>query len=213
MHAARLVFTGIAALGPAIALVACGGGSKTAATPAAASASADAGPPKPSAVVTVTPPPSGLPPMAAMPPPGVAGSKKGKVKQDPQLYACGAGAKASTKDPAELVKRAGEGCATASKMRPLGSPIRGQQADKDPSQEQKLRVQAGKCYRVYFATDANVKDAVLVMRDSNGDVVAESPSFALPEGGSVCFDTADEVSLLLAAGAGKGSYVAQVWSD
>lgn len=148
-----------------------------------------------------------------MPPPGVAGSKKGKTKLDPQLYACGSGAKATSKDPGELVKRAGESCASASKMKPMGAPIRGQQGDKDPSQEQKLRVQAGKCYRVYFASDANVRDAVLVMRDSNGDVVAESPGFALPEDGAVCFDAADEVSLLLATGAGKGAYVAQVWSD
>lgn len=211
MLAARFLVTAFFALPAAVALVACGGGSKTAAAPAAASA--DAGAPKPSAAVSVTPPPSGLPPMASMPPAGVAGSKKGKTKTDPRLYACGAGAKATTKDPSELVKRAGEGCASASKMKPVGAPIRGQQGDKDPSQEQKLRVQAGKCYRVYFASDTNVKDAVLVMRDSNGDIVAESAGFALPEDGAVCFETADEVSLLLATGAGKGSYVAQVWSE
>jgi hypothetical protein len=58
-----------------------------------------------------------------------------------------------------------------------------------------------------------VKDAVLVMRDSAGDMVVESPAGALPEDGAVCFTAADEVTLMVGIGAGKGSYAAQVWSD
>jgi hypothetical protein len=151
--------------------------------------------------------------MATMPPPGVAGSRKARKKTDGALYACGGGAKPSAKDPADLVKRVGESCASAAKMKPVGTMIRAQQADKDAHQEHKLRVEANKCYRVFFATDENVRDAVLVMRDSAGDVVAESPGAALPEDGAVCFTTADEVTMMVAIGSGKGSYAAQVWSD
>ncbi len=193
-----------------LALAACGE-AKPAAGPTkpAADGGADVAAP----ALVLSPPPSGLPPLAVMPPPGVAGSKKAKKKTDASLYACGGGAKPSAKDPADLVKRLGEACAAAAKMKPVGALIRGQQADKDAHQEHKVRVEANKCYRVVFATDENVKDAVVVMRDSAGDVVAESPGAALPEDGALCFTSADEVTLLIGIGAGKGAYAAQVWSN
>ena len=111
------------------------------------------------------------------------------------------------------MKRIGEGCAAASKMHAIGAALRGQQGDKDTHLEQKIRVEANKCYRVYFAIDEGVRDAVVVMRDSAGDMVAESPGAALPEDGVVCFTTADEVTLMIAIGSGKGGWAAQVWSD
>jgi hypothetical protein len=195
----------------ALALGACGGGGKPAAGPtsaasAGASASAAKGP-------AVSPPPSGLPPLAAMPPPGVAGSKKARKKRDAALFTCGGGARPSAKDPADLVKRLGEACAAASKMRTVGPLLRAQQADRDAHQEHKVRVEANKCYRVVFATEEGVTDAVVVMRDSAGDVVAESAGAALPEDGAICFTSADEVTLMVAIGAGKGGYAAQVWGD
>ncbi|MBX3187576.1 MAG: hypothetical protein KF819_11200 [Labilithrix sp.] len=192
---------------PALIVAACGGG-KPPLPPLPASGVPEGGTP----ALVLSPPPSGLPPMASMPPPGVAGSRKARKKADGALYAC-ASAKPAAKDPAELVRRVGEACASASKMKPLGAMIRAQQADKDAHQEHKLRVEPNKCYRVVFATDENVRDAVIVMRDSAGDVVAESPGVALPEDGVVCFTTADEVTLLVGIGAGKGAYAAQVWSD
>lgn len=202
----------LTSLGPIA--VACGGGGRavvpnTAAGDAGASASGSSV----SGSFAQTPPPSGLPPLAAMPAPGVAGSKKAKKKSDGALFTCGGGAKPTAKDPADLVKRLGEACASAAKMKPLGAMIRGQQADRDAHQEYKLRVEANKCYRVVFAADENVHDAVIVMRDSAGDMVAESAGAALPEDGALCFTTADEVTLMVGVGAGKGSYAAQVWSD
>lgn len=189
--------------------VACGGREPIAPI-STSDGGAEAG--KPTALAP-TPPPSGLPPMATMPPPGVAGSKKAKKKSDGALFACGGGAKPTAKDPADLVKRVGEGCAAAAKMKPLGAVLRGTQADKDAHQEHKVRVEANKCYRVYFATDEGAKDAVVVMRDSAGDVVAESPAVAMPDDGAVCFTSADEVSLLVAIGAGKATYALQVWAE
>ena len=191
-------------------LVACGGEAKPAAGPTKA---LDGGAAAAAPGLALSPPPSGLPPLSAMPPPGVAGSKKAKKKTDASLYTCGGGARPIAKDPAELVKRLGEACALVAKMKPLGAMIRAQQADKDAHQEHKVRVEANRCYRVVFATDENVKDAVVVMRDSAGDVVAESPGAALPEDGALCFTSADEVTLLIGIGAGKGAYAAQVWSD
>lgn len=159
-------------------------------------------------------PPAGLPPMAQMPPPGAAGSKKAKKKSDGNLFSCGGGAKASGKDPAEVVKRVGESCAAASKMKPMGAPFKGPQADKDAHSEHKFRVEANKCYRVYFATDEGIKDAVAMVRDSNGDMVADSNgNVAVPHDGAMCFTQADEVTLMIGIGTGKGTYVAQVWSD
>ena len=194
-------------------LLACGGEGKPAAGPAKPAASTSAAGSARAAALSITPPPSGLPPLAAMPPPGVAGSKKAKKTTDAALYACGGGAKPTAKDPADLVKRLGESCAAAAKMKPVGAMIRAQQADRDAHQEHKIRVEANKCYRVVFATDENVKDAVVVMRDSAGDIVAESRGAALPEDGAVCFTSADEVTIMIGIGAGKGAYAAQVWSN
>jgi hypothetical protein len=192
---------------------ACGGGGAVSATAPAVRGSASASAASAGGSFAQTPPPSGLPALATMPPPGVAGSKKAKKKLDGALFACGGGAKPTAKDPADLVKRLGESCASAAKMKPVGPMIRAQQADRDAHQEHKVRVEANKCYRIVFAADENVRDAVVVMRDSAGDMVAESAGAALPEDGSICFTSADEVTLMVGVGAGKGSYAAQVWSD
>ena len=152
--------------------------------------------------------------MAQMPPPGAAGSKKAKKKSDGNLFSCGGGAKPVAKDPADLVKRLGESCAAASKMKPMGAAFKGTQSDKDAHAEHKFRVEANKCYRVYFATDEGVKDAVALVRDSAGDMVADSNgNAAIPHDGAMCFTQADEVTLLIGVGSGKGAYAAQVWSD
>jgi hypothetical protein len=148
-----------------------------------------------------------------MPPPGVVGSRKARKKTDAALYSCGAGVRPGTKDPAEQVKRVAEACSGPAHMHAVGAPLRGQEGDRDTHQEHRFRTEANKCYRIYFSTEESVRDAVLVLRDSAGDIVAESPAAALPEDGSLCFTTADEVTLLVAIGAGKGAYVAQVWSD
>ena len=214
--ASSRVWSGVlASIVAATALVVCaacgGGGAKPSATGAGrADAGADGGT---SAELTTSPPPSGLPPMASMPPPGVAESKKAKLRRDAALAACSGVSRVQAKDPAELVKRLGEGCAQASKMKPASAMLRGQQSDKDAHQENKLRVEANRCYRVYVAGDDAVKDMVVVLRDSAGDIVAESPGPAVPEDGAVCFTAADELSILVGVGSGKGTWAAQVWSD
>lgn len=166
-----------------------------------------------SSVFATSPPPSGLPAMASMPPPGVVGSKKAKMRPDGALATCGATAVPSAKDPADHVKKIGEACASASKMKPVGSLLRGNQADREPHQENKFRAEANHCYRLYFSGDESVKDVVIVLRDSSGDIVSEAPGPAVPEQGAACFTSADEVSVLIAIGSGKGAWAAQVWGD
>lgn len=98
-------------------------------------------------------------------------------------------------------------------MKPSGELLRGQQADRDAHQEGKFRAEANRCYRVYFASDEPAKDMVVVLRDSTGDIVAEGPAPALPDDGTVCFNVADDVAILVGIGSGKGAWAAQVWSD
>lgn len=198
-------------LGLGVAVVACGAGGKDTKAPRAApsDAGAEAGATK----LVTSPPPSNLPPMAQMPPPGVAGSKKGRRKADSAVASCAAGVATRGADPAGLVKRAGEACAAAAKAKPSGAILRGNQDDKGAHQELKFRAEAGKCYRVYFASDETAKDVVISLRDSAGDVVAEAPAPAVPQDGTFCFTSSDEVTLLVGVGSGKGAWAAQVWSD
>lgn len=208
----------IAALITGLTVSACGGATR-AATPSAsasgggAASSAQASAPDGGGSSTLSPAPSGLPPIAIMPPSGVAGSKKAQKKTTSGLFACGGGATATAKDPADKVKRLGESCAAVAKLTRASAMIRSQQGDQDAHQEHKLRVEAQKCYRVVFATEETVQDAVVMMRDSAGDVVGDSAGSALPDDGVLCFSTADEVTLMVAIGAGKGAYALQVWSD
>lgn len=195
------------------AVIAACGGARGPAAGARSASSSSASAAAAGGALGLSPPPSGLPPLAAMPPPGVVGSKKASKKTNGALFACGGGASPRAKDPAALVKRLGESCSAAAKMKPASAMIRAQQADKDAHQEHKLRVAANKCYRVVFATDEAVTDAVVIMRDSAGDIVAESPGAALPDDGAICFTSADEITLMVGIGGGKGAYALQVWSD
>jgi hypothetical protein len=192
-------------------LAACGGPKAPAnatARPDAGAGAADAGP-----SFAVSPPPSGLPPMATMPPPGVLGSRKAKRKPDAALASCSGAFEARAKDPAAQVKRVGDACAPPSKMKQLGPPLRGQQGDRDPSQDNRFKAEANHCYRVYVAADEGVKDVVAVLRDSAGDIVAEAPGPAVPADGQVCFTASDDVTVLVGVGSGKGAWAAQVWGD
>ncbi|MDF2692895.1 MAG: hypothetical protein K0S65_1278 [Labilithrix sp.] len=212
MNESRVWSSGVlASVVAGVLTFACGGGAKS---PAHGTSRSDGGlEGGASTQLAVSPPPSGLPPMASMPPPGVAGSKKGKRRPDAALAACAGTSRPQAKDPADLVKRLGDACASSSKMKPAGAMLRGQQGDREAHQENRFRAEANHCYRLYFAADDAVKDVVVVLRDSAGDIVAESPGPAVPEEGAVCFTASDEVSVLVGIGSGKGAWAAQVWSD
>lgn len=190
-------------------LVACGG-------PAAAphvlphpSASTSTGAP----VSTTTPLPSSLPPFAEMPAPGVRGSTKAKVKQDPSFEACYRTIKGKGTDLAADATRLGQACAGATKSKQVGAPFRGKLEDSAGHQEFKFRAEANHCYRIYSASSADIVDLAIAMRDSKGDMVVDASTDVVPRDGAVCFTEADEVTLLVSVGRGKGNMVLQVWAD
>ena len=190
-------------------LVACGG-------PAAAphvlpqpSASSSAGAP----VSTTTPLPSSLPPFAEMPPLGVRGSTKAKVKQDPAYEACYRSTKGKGTDLAADAARLGQACASVTKSKQVGALFRGKLEDSAGHQEFKFRADANHCYRVYSASSAEIVDLAIAMRDSKGDMVVDAATDVVPRDGAVCFTEADEVTLLVSVGRGKGNMVLAVWAD
>jgi hypothetical protein len=138
------------------------------------------------------------------------GTKKAKAKNDPQLRAC-LPDKLQSKDVGAELGKVVAGCDKAAKLKPVGAVMRGSQRDSAAHAEHRVKVEAGKCYRVYVAHDG--ASLVLGMRDSAGDLVAESPSMALPEGGLTCFTSADEVVITVASGNGKADYAMQLYSE
>lgn len=118
-----------------------------------------------------------------------------------------------SKDPADLVKKVGDGCAAASKMKPVGSMLRGVQADREAHQNTKVRAEANHCYRLYVVSDEAARDVVAIVRDSAGDIVAEAPAPAVPAQGAMCFQTADDITISVSIGSGKGAWTAQLWGD
>lgn len=145
-----------------------------------------------------------------MPPPGVAGSKKATIKADASLGGCEL-EKGRAKEPATLLAQLARSCSETG-WKPAGPLIRGEQADHDAHQEYRVHVDPNKCYRVVFAAEESIQDAVVAMRDSAGDAVSESAGATLPEDGALCFRTADDVVLTIAIGSGRGKYAAQVWA-
>jgi hypothetical protein len=153
------------------------------------------------------------PPEPAAPP----GSKKITKKQDPAWATCHSSFKAKSKDLAAEVQKLAKGCDAVTKMKPVGPPQKGKQDAKNVPQQVKLKGQAGKCYRVYAESEATIKDLDLLLKDSAGEVGAEDSTDdtnpVLVEDGAFCFKDADEATLVISVGEGKGAYAYQVYSD
>ncbi len=203
-----------ATLAPLFTAAACGPGKKDpvlAPLPATSVGVPDAsGSAAGSPAWAVTAPPSGLPPFATVPPPGARGSKKASRKAMAGLDAC-LPFTASTRDVVAELERTAQACAKVAALKPIGQPFRGTQGDGDPAARHKVHVDAGKCYRVVLAHDARA--AVVGLRDSAGDIVAESPTAAAPEAGLACFTSADDAEITVSIGSGKGSYAAQLLGE
>ncbi len=166
--------------------------------------------PKPSSAAAPSPLPSGLPAVAVMPPPGVRGSTKARTKADEKQARCvskaqppGAGALA------EAIKRTGAAC----DLKPASDLFTATLGDGDAHREFAWKASAGRCYRVLSARDAKVLDMVLLVRDAKGDFAAQGPEGALPADGKLCFESADDATLLVSVGTGKGAFAVQVWQE
>lgn len=173
--------------------------------------------PKPSATtastatapMTLDPKLGPLPPMAVVPPPGVRGSKVAERKIIVALATCSA--PGPRKDPNAGLNERAKQCGTAAKLSAKSTVFTGDIVDVDLARTHTFRVEGGHCYRVYYATDAI--DAVVGLRDENGDDAGESPTGAVPSDGLLCWKNAGNITLYVASGTGKGRYAAQIWGD
>jgi hypothetical protein len=108
-------------------------------------------------------------------------------------------------------------CAAATHMKPVGAPIVGKQADRDPAQSFPLEARAGHCYRAFAQAGEGIADLHLVVRDSAGIEVAHDDSDragpVTPEDGAVCFQKDDHASVVVSVGMGSGAFAVQVWQD
>jgi hypothetical protein len=189
--------------------IACGGPSTPPITPLPTTP-ADAGNEAAASWTTLTPPPSGLPPMAQMPPPGVIGSKKAHVNEKADGASCVDVVRAKGAPAADL-KKFTDACAAPMKMHAVSTLLQGTAADTDGAKDVKFHAEAGHCYRAFAGFEA--KSVVLGVHDSQGGVVAESATGAVPEHGALCFDGADDAVLVVSVGTGKGAFAAQVWGN
>jgi hypothetical protein len=153
---------------------------------------------------------------ASTPPPDT-GSKKITAKHDAAWATCHASYKPASKDLAAEAGKSAKGCEATTKMKAVGKPEKGTQADTNPPQTIKLQGKAGKCYRVYAMADAGIKDLDLLLKDSTGAVGAEDstddPSPVLVEDVAFCFKEDDAASIVVSVGQGKGSWALTIVSD
>ena len=156
-------------------------------------------------------------PMATMPPPFQFGSRKTETKIVAAWRACHISFRTQSADLSADVAGLGKACADATKMRPLGPPLTGAQAQGAQAQAYPLKAEANHCYRVYGTTAATVRNIEVLIVDSTGAAALETrgddPRIVAPSDGAVCFRSADNAQVLVSIGAGQGAYALQIWSD
>jgi hypothetical protein len=204
-------------------LQACGGGE---APPPAAPP-----PPSASAAPSAAPSASAAPPASASaapvetasaaPPPPPApttpASTKVTTKNDPAWAGCHQTYEAKNKEVGKDVAAMAKACAAITKMKIVGKPFKGKQADKDTPQSFPLKAKANHCYRAYAQAAEGIKDLDLAIKDSTGAIAGEDstddPSPVVFEDGAVCFKEDDAATVIVSVGMGSGAYAVEVWSD
>lgn len=150
--------------------------------------------------------PSGLPPYAHMPEPGVKGSAKVTLKTAESCNGgSAAGAPNAKAPPVSSLLACDKG------VKPVGAAFEGTSGEGDAAQTTTFRAEKGRCYRVYSTSDTG--SLVVVLTDSAGARIAESPGPATPERALACFTSPDTVTVSAAVGRGKGHFAVQVGSD
>jgi hypothetical protein len=154
---------------------------------------------------------------ALLTPAGSAGSQKAERRKNPAWATCHASYKAdATNDLVASVDTMAKACADTTKMHMLSS-FKGQQSASNLPQTFAFHADANHCYRAYAVAAATIQDLDLLIKDSTGAVAGEDstddPTPVVLEDGAVCFNTADDASVVVSIGAGNGAYAVQVWSD
>jgi hypothetical protein len=101
-------------------------------------------------------------------------------------------------------------------MHPVTAVRSGEQASEDPVDRYTFPVPAaGKCYRIYAASDSAVQDLDLLLRGPNGDAVVADLTHdswpVLPPREPVCFAEPGLYMLEVSVYRGAGHYALQVW--
>jgi hypothetical protein len=198
-----------------LSVAACGGDTPPAATPTASAVVVT--PPPATAPAVTAPTPESTASAAPPPPTPVPTSSVAKTKTDPGWVSCHATFAAKRKEVAADVEAMAKLCAAATKMKPMGKPMTGKQADQDVAQSFPLAARSGHCYRAYAQGSDGIQDLDLVIKDSAGIIVGQDStddsSPVVTEDGAVCFQKDDAATVVISVGMGKGSYAIQVWSD
>jgi|HubBroStandDraft_4_1064222.scaffolds.fasta_scaffold26807_2 hypothetical protein len=203
-------------------LQACGGGEapppsappapSASAAPSAAPAASAAPPASASAA-----PPAETASAAPPPAPTTPASTKVTTKNDPAWAGCHQSYEAKNKEVVKDVAAMAKSCAAVTKMKEVGKPFKGKQADKDTPQSFPLKAKANHCYRVYAQAAEGIKDLDLAIKDSTGAIAGEDstddPSPVVFEDGAVCFKEDDAATVIVSVGMGSGAYAVQVWGD
>lgn len=139
------------------------------------------------------------------------------TKTEPAWATCHRGYEPKNKEVSKDVAAMAKACAQITKMTLVGKTLTGKQSDADPPQAFPLSVEANHCYRVYAQATDGIKDLHLAIKDSTGAIAGEDstadPSPVVIEDGAVCFKEADDASVIVSVGMGKGAYALQIWKD
>jgi hypothetical protein len=123
---------------------------------------------------------------------------------------------APTGDASADLARLVRDCGATGGMRAVSAVRLGQQAEQDPVDRYTFEVpRAGKCYRVYGASDAAVQDLDLLLRGPSGDALVADVTHdswpVLPPQGPLCFSEPGLYMLEVSVFKGAGRYALQVW--
>ena len=118
----------------------------------------------------------------------------------------------------EDLKKLARACGATGGMHPLTGVQTGQQSQSDPVQRFTFTVPtAGRCYRVYAAGDAGVRDLDVLIRDpAGGDVTGDVTHDSwpvVPPAGPACFEKPGIYVLEVSVYQGTGKFALQVWGS
>lgn len=214
----------VSVYGVGVAVTACAGGSTAPKSLARTTGHDDAGAADSDASATrsgglgLNPTSSGpsapLPNVRTPPQITVVSSKRSSIVPRAEAAACVRTTAVGGEGPAREVDKLAKACGAATRMKASGATVSGAQSASKPSLEVPFEAQAGRCYRVAFASAASVNSLSVVMRDSDGAVAAEEISNArlgaVPHDGAVCFTAKDRAVIVASVGDGDGAFALQV---
>jgi len=143
-----------------------------------------------------------MPPRAEMPERDVARSTRATLKSSAAPSVCGD--RSSSKDPvAELSARV-KGCGEKTASHVVGALFKASLDERGAPASTHVHFSATRCYRALVAASAEAESVVVVVRDSSGAKIAESPTGVLLADRVICAKVDDDAEVLISVGRGKG---------